>query len=131
MRTLASRSATREFLMALAAISGALLLPVAAAEPALITEARRALSEQIPQAAIVKLQAALADATLGDADRLNAGVLLAEAQLHGGRANDAIETLSILNIPADTHARQLRALALSSLGRWSEALALFRELNAT
>jgi tetratricopeptide (TPR) repeat protein len=103
---------------------------IAAGEPALITEARQAISERIPEAAIVKLQEAMSGKTLDGDDREKAAVLLAQAQLDAGRANEALETVLNLKEPALPGVRRLHALVFASLGRWSEALAIFHALGA-
>ena len=58
-----------------------------AQEPSALTEAQRALSEGIPQVAIVKLNAALADKSLSSDQKSVALHLLAEAQLGAGHAD--------------------------------------------
>lgn len=107
------------------------LAHLAAAEPALLSDARQAIAERVPEAAIVKLQAAFSDPSLGKDDQKTATLLLAEAQLNAGRKAAALETISQFEDSKDPRAKQLRALTLASLGRWSEALGLFRELAAT
>ncbi len=98
-----------------------------AAERALIGEAREAIEENIPAVAIEKLRQALTDLPAGDADRKAALALLAEAQLNAGQPADALDTLAQFS-DAGPAATKLRAMALTALGRWTEALPHFRTL---
>lgn len=102
-----------------------------AAEPSQLAEARQALSENIPQVAIVKLKSVLAAGTLSAGERASAQRLLAEAELDAGRASDAITTLAALSDPGDMASMLLRANALAGDGRWKEALLIFDSLSAS
>ena len=88
-------------------------VPSNGAESGLIAEARRALAEHIPQAAIVKLKAALANGGIGPIEHATAIRLLAEAQLNAERPLDALETLAALSDAGDTDSMLLRSLALA------------------
>ena len=114
-----------------AAVLVALPMISAGEEPTLIAEARQALSENIPQAAIVKLKAALATPGIGSGDRATALRLLAEAQLNAERPSEALDALALLPDSSDTHSLLLRALALTAAGRHEEALPIFRTIAAT
>jgi tetratricopeptide (TPR) repeat protein len=105
-------------------------LPAFAVEPASVREARRALSEGIPQVAIVKLETALRAADFPADERATALRLLAEAQLAAQKPEAALETLRPLGAFSDTAARLLRAHAHAALGHWEEALAIYQALNS-
>jgi TolA-binding protein len=114
------------------ALALALLLAAAragAAESAPIGEARQAIAENIPEVAIGKLRLALANIPIGGEDRQAALALLAEAQLNTGRAADALDTLAQIT-GDDARTVRLRALMLTALGRWDEALPQFEILGA-
>ena len=104
--------------------------PSFAATPPLITEARQAIAEDIPEVAIEKLRRALALLPVGDEDRTAALALLAEAQLDTGRADAALDTLAQITPGDDARTVRLRALSLMALGRWDEALVQFQKLAA-
>jgi len=104
--------------------------PSFAATPPLITEARQAIEEDIPEVAIEKLRRALALLPVGDEDRTAALALLAEAQLDTGRADAALDTLAQISPGDDARTVRLRALSLMALGRWDEALVQFQKLAA-
>ena len=107
------------------AVSLLLTHSFAAESPALL-QARQALAENIPQVAVVKMKAALAAKDFPVDQRIAALRLLAEAQLAGGQAEDALATLQPL---ADSpEVALLRAHSHASLGRWAEALALYQKL---
>jgi len=101
------------------------------AEAASIAEARQAISEDIPQAAIVKLTAALATTGLDAGDRATALRLLAEAQLNAERPSEALDALAALGNSGDAESAQLRALALAASSRCDEALPIFHTLART
>ena len=104
--------------------------PSFAVTPPLITEARQAIAEDIPEVAIEKLRRALALLPVGDEDRTAALALLAEAQLDTGRADAALDTLAQITPGDDARTVRLRALSLMALGRWDEALVHFQKLAA-
>lgn len=97
-----------------------------AATPPLITEARQAIEEDIPEVAIEKLRRALTLLPVGGEDRTAALALLAEAQLDTGRADAALDTLGQITPGDDARTVRLRALSLMALGRWDEALVQFQ-----
>ncbi len=103
-----------------------LLASFASAEPPSLTQARIALSENIPQVAVVKIKAALAAKDLPADQLLPAQRLLAEAQIAGGQPEDALATLKPL--PDAPETTLLRAHAHASLGQWIEALPLYQRL---
>jgi tetratricopeptide (TPR) repeat protein len=98
------------------------------AEHPSLTQARRALSEGIPQVAIHTLSSALATPGLSPAERPVVRRLLAEAHLSAGDSAAALETLSTFP-EADSAAALLRAHAFAAEGRWSEALPVYQSLN--
>lgn len=114
-----------------AAVLASLLMCAEGAESLLIREARKALSENIPQAAIVKLKAALASIDLGIDERPIALRLLAEAQLNAERPSEALDALGLLPATDDADALLLRAFALTAGGRHEEALPIFQTIAAT
>src|SRR6478736_183975 len=84
-----------------------------------IAQAERAISEDIPQVAIVKLKAALAQPKLPAADREKASWLLAEAQLNSGSSKDALATVATLPNRTDTATLLLRANIEAAAGQWN------------
>ncbi len=106
---------------------------VGAAEPTLLSSARRALAESAPQIAIEKLRILLRQNQLAPTEREGATTLLAEAQLAAGLDDDALTTIAPL-VASRPEARLLKARILADAGRWPEALPLFqassREPNA-
>jgi tetratricopeptide (TPR) repeat protein len=104
--------------------------PSFAATPPLITEARQAIEEDIPEVAIEKLRRALTLLPVGGEERTAALALLAEAQLDTGRADAALDTLGQITPGDDARTVRLRALSLMALGRWDEALVQFQKLAA-
>ena len=118
------KPAVARFFLGCAMVAGSL----SAAEPELLTEARRALAESIPEIAIRKLEALRADRTLTPENRAASALLLGEALLDAGRQADAlrvIEPLSTADVPA---AQLLNAHILASSGRWAEALPIYERL---
>ncbi len=101
-----------------------------AAEPALLTEARQALAESIPQVAVQKLTTLLATPGLPPAERNAAQLELGAAFFAAGKNDDAFAAVEVLAAGGDVAARLLRAEVLARTGRWEEALALFQELAA-
>ena len=95
-----------------------------------LDEARRALSESIPQVALHKLGILLATANLPAAQRVEGTRLLAEAQRATGHLDKALRTLDELGDAADGAARLLRADILASALRWPEALAIYSDIAA-
>lgn len=94
-------------------------------EPALLTAARRALAESAPQIAIQKLRTLLDQKELSAPARVDAIVLLAEAQLADGQHDSALATIAPLSANR-SDARLLRAQIFADAGRWIEALPAFR-----
>ncbi len=101
-----------------------------AAEPELLTEARRALAESIPQIAIRKIEALRAGAKLGAEDRTAATLVLAEALLDAGRHAEALRTIEPLASQENPAAHSLHAHILAADGRWAEALPIYDRLDA-
>ncbi|MEO6739251.1 MAG: tetratricopeptide repeat protein [Chthoniobacteraceae bacterium] len=99
--------------------------------PSLVTEAREALTADIPEVAIGKLRQALAGLPAGSTERPAAMTLLAEAQLNTGRAADALDTLAQITPGDDARTVRLRALSLVALARWDEAIVQFEKLAAS
>jgi outer membrane protein assembly factor BamD (BamD/ComL family) len=100
-----------------------------AAEPPALAQARRALTEEIPQVAIAIIQSALNNPGFPANERPAARRLLAEAQLAAEDPDAALETLSVFTDSTDTAATLLRAHAYAGLDRWSEAFAIYQALN--
>jgi len=117
-----------------AAIGAAFLIPLcstsAAAEPVLLTEAKRALGENIPEVAMHKLQALLATKDLSAADRLSATLLLGQALKNEELYDDALSVIQPAIDSGEPAAILLRANILAGAGHWDEALALYREMGA-
>lgn len=88
-------------------------------------EARKALAEKIPQVAVQKLRTLLEAPQLAEADRSAAQDLLAEALLASGKYEEALEAAKKLT-PTAANAI-LRANMHAAIGRWEEALLLYRE----
>ena len=99
--------------------------------PSLIAEGREALASDIPEVAIGKLRQALANLPAGSAERPAAMALLAEAQLNTSRAADALDTLAQVAPGDDARIVRLRALSLTALARWDEAIVQFEKLAAS
>ena len=104
-----------------------LALPLQAAEPDLLTEARRALAESIPAIAVRKLETLRADAGISPQDRAAATLLLGEALLDSGRQAEALQLIGPHSATGDSAAKLL-AHILASSGRWSEALPIYKLL---
>lgn len=99
------------------------------AESPALGSARKALEEDIPQVAIFKLKAALAQKDIAAVDRVAALRLLAESQLSARLPADALETLSGFTDANDIAATLLRGHAYAAAGRWAEALPIYQSLN--
>ena len=119
---------TRKLFAALAIFA---ILPFAyAAEPALLTEARQALAESIPQVAVQKLKTLLAKPGVPPAERRAAQLELGAAHFAAGNDDAALAAVQALADEGDAAARLLRAQILARTERWDEALAIFEELAA-
>jgi tetratricopeptide (TPR) repeat protein len=103
---------------------------VHAADPALLTEARQALAESIPQVAVQKLKTLLAKPGVPAADRRAAQLELGAAYLAAENDEAALAAVQTLADAGDAAAQLLRAQVFARAGRWKEALALFEELAA-
>ena len=103
-------------------------VPLSSAEPELLTEARRALAESIPQIAIRKIEALRADPKLGAEDRTAATLLLAEALLDAGLHAEALREIEPLASMENPAAHLLHAHILAAGGRWTEALPVYERL---
>ena len=99
-----------------------------AQEPQVMQEARRALSEDIPQVAIAKLRSVLDKASFPASSRTPALRLLAEAQAAAGEPEEALATLQKAQPPADPDALLLHARVEVSAGRWADALKRYQSL---
>ena len=103
-------------------------LPLFAAEPELLTEARRALAESIPEIAIRKLEILRADDRLAPDVRTAATLLLGEALLDAGRHADALRAVEPLSAADDPAAQLLKAHILAGNGLWANALPIYERL---
>jgi outer membrane protein assembly factor BamD (BamD/ComL family) len=101
-----------------------------AQEPSALAEARRALSEDIPQVAIIKLTEVLDGPGLSNEQKTTALRLLAEAQLGAGEADSALATLQELPEPTTPRDLLLRANVEVSNGKLRDALAHYEALAA-
>ncbi|MHA3770352.1 tetratricopeptide repeat protein [Verrucomicrobiota bacterium sgz303538] len=101
----------------------------AADRPSAIEEARKALRENVPQAAVQKLQAVLKMPELAGPDRSLATRLLAEALLVSGQADEALSQLEKIEDENDDTSL-LRARAFAAVGRWADALPIFHSFAA-
>ena len=101
-----------------------------AADPALLTEARQALAESIPQVAVQKLKTLLAKTGVPAADRRAAQLELGAAYLAAENDEAALAAVQTLADKGDAAAQLLRAQVFARAGWWKEALALFEELAA-
>ncbi len=110
------------------AIAHAIAAGASAESPALAS-ARKALAENIPQVAIVKLNAALAEKDIPASERAAAQRLLAESQLAAGLPDDARNTLAGFTDASDIPATLLRGHAYAATGRWADALPVYQSLN--
>ena len=119
-------SASLRFILALHLGS----LATHAAEPALLTEARQALAESIPQVAVQKLKSLLATPDLPPAERMAAQLELGAAFFAAGKDDEAFAAVQSLADAGDAAARLLGAEVMARAGRWAEALALFQDLSA-
>jgi len=111
------------------ALALACTLTIVRADDSPLDQARRALTEGIPQIAIHQIQGALASPTFPPKDRPAARRLLAEAQLVTGDPAAALETLAEFTDSSDSAATLLRAHAYAAGGRWPEALAIYEALS--
>ena len=102
--------------------------PLFADEPELLTEARRALAESIPQIAIAKLEMLRANSPLNAADRTASAMLLGEALLAVGRFDDAMREVEPLVASGTVGGPLLQAHILAAAGRWPEALPIYERL---
>ncbi len=105
-----------------------LAFPLLAAEPELLTEARRALAESIPEIAIRKLEALRGNTTLTPQDQTATALLLGEALLDAGRQAEALKVIEPLSAAEEPNAQLLHAHILASGGRWAAALPIYERL---
>ena len=101
-----------------------------AADPALLTEARQALAEAIPEVAVQKLKTLLAKPGVPPADRRAAQLELGAAYLAAENDEAALAAVQTLADAGDAAGQLLRGQVFARAGRWKEALALFEELAA-
>ena len=97
-----------------------------AADAPLLTEARQALAESIPQVAVQKLRTLLATPGLTPAERAAAQRELGAAFFAAGQNDEALAAVQALADAGDAAAHLLRAQVLARMGRWADALALFQ-----
>ena len=102
--------------------------PLSAAEPELLTEARRALAESIPEIAIRKLEMLRADRNLAPDIRTATTLLLGEALLDAGRHEEALRAVQQLSAAEDAAAQLLQAHILAGNGLWTDALPIYERL---
>ena len=105
-----------------------LAVALQAAEPELLTEARRALAESIPEIAIRKLELLRADPALTPENHTAAMLLLGQALLEAGRNAEALRVIEPLSSAANPEAQLLHAHILAAGGRWVEALPFYERL---
>jgi tetratricopeptide (TPR) repeat protein len=106
---------------------GILCLAIGASseEPQTLTEARKAILEEIPQVAVQKLRSYLQSPQLGTEERDRAGQLLAEALNASGKPGEALQVTDQLTF-RDSAIQLTRARALMAMGRFADALEAFR-----
>ncbi len=97
----------------------------------MLTEARRALAESIPQIAIRKIEALRADPKLGAEDRTAAALLLGEALLDAGQQPEALRVVEPLASMENPAAHLLHGHILAASGRWAEARPIYERLAKT
>ncbi len=100
------------------------------AEPELLSEARRALAESIPQVAIQKIETLRADPNFSVEYRTASVLLLGEALLAAGRRDEALRAVQPLVVADDERGLLLHAHILAGMGRWAEALPVYERLTA-
>ena len=103
--------------------------PVRLAGNATYHQALRAMDEGIPQVAIQKLNECLAS-KLEAPDRVAVIFQLARAEFAAGRAEETLKTLQQIPAPLNDDATFLKARALTSTGRLTDALPLYHALAA-
>lgn len=103
--------------------------PVLRAEEARLAEARKAMSEGLPQVAIYKLSQPLPGQT--PEDRKAMGLLLAQALVAAGRPQEALYILEKTPEPRDEETSFLLANAYAATGRSESALKLYQNLAET
>lgn len=102
-----------------------------ATESAVLSAARRALDESIPQVAMQKVRTFLDGGDVPADERRAATLLLAEALLASDQHAAALTAIRPLSVGGDAEAQLLHAHILAGVGRWAEALPLYRGLSAT
>ena len=95
--------------------------------PQILSSARKALGEKIPQVAISKVEEVLEQPGISEAERLTATQLLAEAQLAVGNFQEALSALESMPRPLSEADRLLLARAYVGLNQWSAALDVYRQ----
>lgn len=101
---------------------------LAADFPELAT-AVRPMEEGVPQVAVLRLRALLSG-DLGAEERRAATAKLGEALLAAGQAEEALKVLQDPTLPDLAATRFSRAQTLAALGRWAEALPLYKQVAA-
>ena len=99
-----------------------------ATEPELLTDARRALAESIPEIAIRKLEVLRSDKNLAAENRTAATLLLGEALLAAGRHAEALDVVGKMGAADLPAAELLMAHILAGSGLWADALRLYERL---
>ena len=104
---------------------------LSAAEPELLTGARRAVAESIPEIAIRKLETLRADPKLSPETLAASSLLLGQALLDAGKNPNALRVIESLVAADDPAANLLKAHILASSGQWSEALPIYERLASS
>ena len=103
---------------------------LAQARSAALAEAIAPLEQDVPQVAIVRLRALLAQ-TLAPEERNAAIEKLAEALFASEQPNEALKILSDPALTITPEVLFLRAQALGALNRWAEALPIYQQVAST
>ena len=105
--------------------------PLLAQEPALpLHPASRAMAEGVPEVAVARLRASLAN-PLPDEEWRTTAMKLAEALIAAAQPADALALLDDPRLASTATTQFLRAQALAGLQRWAEALPLDQAVAAT
>ena len=110
------------------------LLPVAltvctfAVEPPEFKAAAQAMRDQLPDVAMAKLERLLATPKLDDDVLVQTKTRYAEAAVRAGKPLKAIEVSNSFEISTQPELGFWRAVALQSLGQWTEALQVYQSL---
>ncbi|MDQ6861150.1 MAG: tetratricopeptide repeat protein [Verrucomicrobiota bacterium] len=94
-----------------------------------VTHATEPLAAGVPEVAVVRLRA-LSATKLSEDDRRVVALKLAQALVASRQPEDAIAVLNDPLLATSFEAKFVRAQAFAALGRWNEALPLYREAAA-